>query len=369
MPNILLKSLAKCSESYFQLNYTKVLECQISLQELTEEYKLVGEINKVYKVLAVISNYQSIHALKEQYPGKFEASSMKRFIGAVFSKEEVNIQALDLKNYYTSVVSDISEVDECPVLFISIKSVDEILGEDKVLNDFEMIVFNMKSMDSEKCKTFIQLIMGSNKPLHAALLLFPREVDYFEVVAYMRMQLTSMIKDFQLVPLLFKSEVTVSGSVGENVKYALLFGKFHVSKGPLLVCYEDVAQISKVLDSVCPLRSKVAMVNESGVKCIKVHDENLHYKVHYYGTSDDLTKFRRRLISDKSFTLSKSVNEENGESNSVNEENGENNPTTSPIKSVPTNNDSGFVEDEKHTLSTVKPTFNEQMSAIQDMID
>ena len=106
------------------------------------------------------------------------------------------------------------------------------------MNKYDMIVFNIGIMNKEICKEIIQTVLGGDKVFYAALIVFPSEIDNFEVLSYLRSQqaATSLVKDFQLVPLLFQKVATANEPIGENVSYAVCtpVWKTDNSEGPPL---------------------------------------------------------------------------------------------------------------------------------------
>jgi hypothetical protein len=78
--------------------------------------------------------------------------------------------------------------------------------------------------------------------------------------------LASFVIGLKVVPLLFRKEALSScEEVGENIEYALMLGKFSILKASLLVCNGDLVQLVKVVESVCPPQSNVALVSDLGV--------------------------------------------------------------------------------------------------------
>ena len=304
--NVLLRSLGKCSEKYFIAHHDKVLDSTISLKDLAENFKEAIEVEKVTVVLSLISEYESVEVLRANYPGKFEFDNMKPFVGAVFKGEVKNMKTLLLEKYYNSVVADPEEVVKDPVEFVPFKTVTEVTGDLELLDKFEMIVFNMKLMNKDFCMNIIQIILGNDKLFNAAIVVFPSELNQFEVLSYLRGQqaTTSLVKDFKIVPLLFKKNAFVTcDDVGENVRFALLFGKLTVLKSPLLVHYSDLVQLSQVVDSVCPPQMNVAMITDPGAVPVKIHNRDLDRRITYFGTEVDIYKFKKKLSMDKTPVL------------------------------------------------------------------
>ena len=108
------------------------------------------------------------------------------------------------------------------------------------------------------------------------------------------------VMDFKIFPLFFKIDPKVSDEMLVNVKFALLFGKMNVLKDPLSTHYNNIEDVIKVIDSVCPPNSVVGVMCDKGIEFVKVHSYPLDKKVVYHGSENDLKRFKKSLDSDKS---------------------------------------------------------------------
>ena len=88
------------------------------------------------------------------------------------------------------------------------------------------------------------------------------------------------------VPLSFNSELKkgVAHRIGENIKFGLLFGKFTLLKSPLMVHYSDLSQLISVVESICPPLHQVGVISDPGLSPIKVHNQDLEWRVNYFAT-------------------------------------------------------------------------------------
>ena len=69
----LLKAIGKCTEKYFLEHCDEVLNCDISLVNLADNFKVITEVEKVYSVLTILENFESVDSLK----AKFEVDQME----------------------------------------------------------------------------------------------------------------------------------------------------------------------------------------------------------------------------------------------------------------------------------------------------
>ena len=360
MSNVLLRLLSKCPEHYFISNYGKVLDATMSLKDLAENYKEVLEVDKVYKVLCVIANYGKVETLLEKYPGMFDFQKMKNYVGAVFNSKMKNLKAIQLQNYYDYVVNSHVKDFENPVNFISFETAAKLFEDEGMIYRSDMIVYMMKDKNHDIVMSIISAILGGEKSFQAALLVFPTEMDHFEAISYLRSQqaATNLIKDFKVVPLLFKKESKSCEEVCENVSYALLFGKLTILNSPLMVHYCDLVHLIKVVENICPPQLNVSLVCDPGIPFIKLHSQDLDKKVTYYGIKSEITKFKNKLDADKTPVI-EPVNGESVDSEDI--------PSTSttPAKSSPENlNDSGFAQTPQSS-STALRSLSSQMAEIE----
>ena len=313
MTNVLLRLLGKVSEKYFIENYDCVIKKSISLTELAENYQELVEVEKVFKVLCKIADYVPVETIQRLHPGKFSEEKMKSYLGAIYDEKVKNQKTKELEKYYNFVISSNSdEVYSKPVELRSYEEVSEVFEDDEIMDSIDMIIYNMVTTDN--INSILNTVIGGDKPFQAALLLFPCEIDYFNVLSFLRKQddTTKMIKDFEIVPLFFNAELKkgVAHGVGENIKFGLVFGKFTLLKSPLLVHYSDLSQIIRVVESICPPLHRVGVISDPGLSPIKVHNQDLEWRVSYFGAKLDLDKFKKVLESDKNSVAKKKVESE-----------------------------------------------------------
>ena len=357
LPNVLLRSLGKVTEKFFVENSSKVLDKTLSLKELSESYLELVEIEKALKVLSKIADYVPVDTIQSLHPGRFNTEKMKDFIGAVYDNKIKNQKASELERYYEFVISH--QGDEMyvkPVEFTTYASVDNVFEDEEKLESCDMIVYNMKTLHTETINNIFNMVLGGEKIFHVALLLFPSEKDYFSVISYLRKQqsVTSMIKNFQILPLLFNSQVSKAGmgtKIIENIQHGLLLGSFVVLKSPLMVHYSDIAHATKVLRAICPTNAKVGVVSAPGLPPLKLHTQEMEWNVHYFGTQSDLAKFKKTLSADK--TPVGSNNEEDLEVDNIEDQKSfdDGGPSTS---TTPSKSSEGPVRHTPLKLSPVK---------------
>ena len=81
----------------------------------------------MYGALSQISGFQTVQALKDRYPGKFDQGLIEKFTGAEVLGEKKNLNAKLLEKYYIGVTKQgSSNVEkELPVVFVKVESLDD----------------------------------------------------------------------------------------------------------------------------------------------------------------------------------------------------------------------------------------------------
>ena len=299
LSNSALRQLGKCPESYFLENCKSVSNGAISLKELAENHQKIIEIEKVYKVLCKIADYQPIETLKRLHPGKFDENVMKEYVGAIFSDKVKNSKTDDLEKYFNFVINCPADASfEKAVEFKTVKGVEEVFEDLDLLILTDLIVFNVGELDLISIRRVVDLIRDSNKVFHAAIFLFPTESDYFKILCAIRNASDNdgddMDEEFQIWPLIFNKQVQSRDKFLNNVQHGFIFGKYMVLKPPLLSLYSDVSMLCNVVQSICPSGSRVLSLSHPSIDMIKLHDEEL-FKVTYCGDPCDISKFRKKM--------------------------------------------------------------------------
>ena len=83
--------LAKIDEDYFSANFEKVVNKKASLKTIVTQFQEVKDIADVYSLLTRISGFQTVEALKLQYPGQFEVDNVKVYVGADFKCKNMKV--------------------------------------------------------------------------------------------------------------------------------------------------------------------------------------------------------------------------------------------------------------------------------------
>ena len=100
MTNLVFNLLGKCEEGYFVSGREKVLNKEMSLKQLCNCYQDYKQIEKVYAALAQLSGFKTKDELMRLYPGKFEVSRMKMYVGAEL-KGYIFIYSKNYNSFYS----------------------------------------------------------------------------------------------------------------------------------------------------------------------------------------------------------------------------------------------------------------------------
>ena len=304
--NSVLRMLSKVTENYFLENYKHVLCGELSLKSLAERFKEDLEVMKVHKTLSAIAG-SDIDILKSHYPGKFDVSKIKSFIGAVWNKNSKNHKGLELEKYFETVVlSEKSDNVPLPVQLISYQDIKYLFNEDDLVKKFDFVVYIMSQFDKDLISDVVLNILQSDQHFHGVVMVFNSEADYLEVRSYLQSKQTCMIRGFRMNSLLFKVAPTVESDVIVNVKFGILFGIIPFMRNSIFVHYDSLNHLESIVDSVSSDRIKVAVVTDPGVPIIKIHSAKFDKLFSYYGSTDSIAKFKKYLAADRKNIMEKS---------------------------------------------------------------
>ena len=295
----IFNKLAKIDEDYFSANFEKVVNKKASLKTIVTQFQEVKDIADVYSLLTRISGFQTVESLKLQYPGQFEVDNVKVYVGADFKCK--NMKAIMLEKYCRDVLNGRSS-KVCISLQEIMSLTDDVIHDTSIEADAVTVFLSKASR--EVYSNLLNMIVNSDTNVKVGLFVFSSETSCFDEVCYLRSLTRSSVSDFHVIPITFQCNngVIVNG-IMENVKYAVLFGKFVIFQPPLLVQYKSIEAIHQVLDQVVPPNGKIAAIFEPGVEIVLMEERNQSRKsVTYFGSSNAMTKFQKAL---KSYTQTK----------------------------------------------------------------
>ena len=222
------------------------------------------------------------------------------------------MKAILLEEYWKKVVqTDVSEQQDAEaVQFETISAVNDLVEMPGKLKDFDFIVINMKESQPDFCMALMNSIIRSDKPSHAALMIFPSEGVQFENLSFLRNISLGQMETFKIVPIYFSDCKQPSDKeIFENLVFAVLLGKFSILISPLKMAYRDLTQVLMIVKSTCPPKCRVALITEEGLPFIQVHCPDLIHPVTYFGTKEELSKFQLKLSKDKTLHSSQPVSQ------------------------------------------------------------
>ena len=101
-------------------------------------------------------------------------------INCMFSGELKNVKAILLEDYWKKVTQADSHSKEEPIRFEEISDVKDLQENPGKLDEYDTIILNMKQSQPDLCMELMNKIVRSDKPNHAALLIFPSEILQYE---------------------------------------------------------------------------------------------------------------------------------------------------------------------------------------------
>lgn len=301
LPNTLFKLLAKVTEQYFLMNYSHVLNNEISLKSLILKFKEKTDVDKVYKAIESIPSSEKFSEVLKKYPDKFEYNKMKEFVGAVCTLKDKNQMGCLLERYYKKVLESYCEDVEVPVQHVTVSDIEKVFEEFNIMEDSIIVMF-MSDKFINIIGKIVAGIIKSTKDFHAAILIFQSEKQYFKVLSHLRsMEATvGLIQNYKVIPQVFTvdGKVKVPENIRENVKYGVLFGKF-VHSNTLDIGHENLSCLSTIITGT-GIEGPIAVVVDEGFDCVKVHSNSIKGQVTYYAREAIISKLKKMLTVEKS---------------------------------------------------------------------
>ena len=227
----------------------------------------------------------------------------------MFSGEQKNVKAILLEDYWKKVTQADLHSKEEPVRFEEISNVKDLQENPGKLDEFDTIILNMKQSQPDLCMELMNKIVRSDKPNQCALMIFPSEILQFENISCLRNNSLGQMEKLKIVPIYFNdSKQTTDNDVVENLVFGILFGRFSVLISPLKMAYSNLSQTLHIIQSVCPPKSKVALITEAGLPMIQIHSPELLHQITYFGSKGELSKFQLMLSKDKTLHNTQSCN-------------------------------------------------------------
>ena len=105
--------------------------------------------------------------------------------------------------------------------FETISTLSDLVEVPGKLDNYDFSVVNMKQPYPDLCMELMNKIIRSSKLIHAALMIFPTEIIYFN-----------------------SSKQKEDKEIVDNLEFAILFGKFPILISPLKMAYCELSQVS-----------------------------------------------------------------------------------------------------------------------------
>ena len=300
VPSILLKKIRKVDVEYFKENASLVIEKQISLKQLAENFSKTVIRNQTAKAVLEMSGSPSMKDIQELYPGKFDNSVLDIYEGALLG-ETPNIKGESLQEYCRDVFDN---KDIGPkARFTNVNTLSEV--DLSKFSEYSCIVLNCSELSRE---SLVQIqTLKSLKEALSVLLLMDDCKEGIEVYKFLDNG------QFDLKMIFFTVDnPSVKENMCENVRIGILMTGV-IYKTPLMALNGSLSQLEEVVSKLVPPgSSRIAFLNHGNKPMIKVH---MKLNCDYYGNKEALERFKKVLGCDvdvmKEFDVSMTrVNEE-----------------------------------------------------------
>ena len=287
--NILFNKLAKIDEQYFRDGYKKVLDREISLKCLIEEYEEVSGVRKVITLLSVIAGHRNYEAINYENPGKFDFETLKLFIGAEMSVGGIkNSTAERLEQYYKSVL-DGQDIDAKSLIKFHEFSGFEVMFQSEIKFDTHIVV--MSSENKDFCVKLSNYAVSADAKNMKFVIIFPTGEIQSQFLSHIRSRLADKVTHAVVKPLLFGCESKVVNHFAENVRFGVFFGNIANIRSGIKVYHEQIDGLADVIDKVVNPNSRILYLSEK-LPLVQVHNSSLHRVVEYYGPKSEIDKLK-----------------------------------------------------------------------------
>ena len=287
----LIENISKIDPEDFYSKSSFILKNEKSLKTVLEELKNQSKLEKVKEILANEANVRSFSDLQNKYPSKFSTSILMNYIGAEWSTVHCNFQGSSLIEYFKSVVED--RTDTFYIKFVEFASLWSI--NSSKLQDFNLIVFNLGSIESSYLSSIMNLFHKHSDSLFSVLFLLPDARSYCEVLSIIGID----VYEGRLLQIFFENDNKTVDGVCDNLSYSILFGNFHLNKpiktfqgGPIK------SEIGNLVGSITNPAQKIACINVDS-SILNVHNKCSDRLYTYYASSDAITVFKNILQKEK----------------------------------------------------------------------
>ena len=277
VPKILLKQVSKVDNEYFQEKAILVIEKQISLQFLVDEFFKIPKRQLIVACIIEISGFKAFESLKIMFPGKFTEDILDKYVGAIIGEKENDVGAA-LKDYCQKVFED--KDNEPKAEFFELNRYSELDLGSSIWEDYDLLIVSCVGMSNENLLHLLSLKRLNNKM--NILIQFDNQREATN-------SFNEVLKAPGLLEpklIFFKLDQEVVAGFCENIKLGILLTGT-VLKPPIFALTGDLAQLVSKLGG-----SKVAFVFEGQCKLVNLHTV---HSCDYFGNQECLDIFKKNL--------------------------------------------------------------------------
>ena len=300
IPNTMLNAISKINDQRFEEGHQKVIDNECSLKKLVDDIAEASKVENVASVLSKIAGNKPYDRLVMEYEGKFDADSLKTFIGAEIRKGVSNEQATRLAMYYRKV-TEAREDLEADVTFNVYEVMPRLMQECQYFRDSEFVVLFIDGKAPDWLTNFVsESILVESRPYFSRIIFFSEEKWQWEVLTHLRSNF-NVIDELKIMPLIFHAGPSSSQKVNENVQFAVLFGKLDISASPISIYQSSLENVCSIIENITPPEASVVCIADENSSLSRVHTmDSKVASVSYYGTEKKLEKLITSLEQTKS---------------------------------------------------------------------
>ena len=278
MPNRLLAKLSKVNPEYFMKVSDSIKLGTTSLRAVVEMYEKDKERRKVLLQIEAISG-KSFQTLKSLFSDHFSQASIDTFIGATESNDKGN----QLKIYVKKVLAG-GKAMEKAIVFEDLKPVEEIAQVSDIL------VVRCGEIGDRQVEWLDQIC---SKDL-TTIMLFHSEDNQLDALSYLRTN--DNIRTQQL--FFDKDPKELHPNDDANIQLCVVTGKSENLQGKVKVYCGKLQNLASLVGQLSSPGCRVTCVSDQSLDLIPVHSENSGGQVTYYGSQEQLSKVKMKVLKE-----------------------------------------------------------------------
>ena len=239
--------------------------------------------------------------LCQDFPEATSKENLLKFVGAEIKGSKSNLQAKLLEEYWRRILSkQDTQVDK--VAFLTLSTFEECTPH---FENYDHVLLKVKFRQPEVIEELIKNV--ENQIISSCTLIFQSEIFQFEILSLLRQKYMSDDSLVVLPVYIHDDSKSVSKNVLENLQSGILFGRIPVGGAKIQRFYENLTQLSDLLESSLTSDASVLYATDNA-HFARLHKTNSKYNITYIGSKENISHFQNVLNREDYMTDSENNN-------------------------------------------------------------